>query len=55
MIITSASIPEPIATVSQPQAIIACRSMGAGYHLITENEWMTVARNIEQVSNNWSS
>jgi hypothetical protein len=30
----------------------ACAS--AGGHLITNNEWMTIARNIELVSDNWS-
>lgn len=29
--------------------------MGAGYHLITNNEWMTIARNIEANGDNWSS
>ncbi|MDD2916724.1 MAG: type II secretion system protein [Candidatus Gracilibacteria bacterium] len=52
-----ASIPNkyPIADITQPQAITACQSMGAGYHLITNNEWMTVARNIEQQGDNWST
>ena len=29
--------------------------MGAGYHLITNNEWMTIARNIEANPTNWSN
>ncbi|EKE27816.1 MAG: hypothetical protein ACD_3C00145G0002 [uncultured bacterium (gcode 4)] len=45
----------PIATITQPQAITACKSLWSWYHLVTENEWMTVARNIEQHWNNWSS
>lgn len=53
------SIPNkyPIADINQPQAITACQSMGkpGEYHLITNNEWMTVARNIEQVGDNWST
>lgn len=36
-----------------------CEALGTGYHLITNNEWMTVARNIETntvyQSYNWSS
>ncbi|EKE28016.1 MAG: hypothetical protein ACD_3C00111G0033 [uncultured bacterium (gcode 4)] len=44
-----------IVNVTQPQAITACRSMWVWYHLITENEWMTIARNIELSSNNWTS
>lgn len=45
----------PIADISQQQAIDACKSMGAGYHLTTNNEWMTIARNIESNAKNWSS
>jgi len=45
----------PIVTLSQEQAMSGCQSMGEGYHLITNNEWMTIARNIEQVGSNWSS
>jgi type II secretory pathway pseudopilin PulG len=44
----------PIADVSQSWAIESCKSMWAGYHLITNNEWMTIARNIESVWSNWS-
>jgi hypothetical protein len=33
----------------------ACRNIGAGYALITNREWMAVARNIEAVATNWSS
>jgi hypothetical protein len=43
----------PIATISQANAIKICKD--AWYHLITNNEWMTVARDIEQQANNWSS
>lgn len=44
----------PIADISQEQAISACRNMWEWYHLITNNEWMTIARNIEASSDNWS-
>jgi len=43
----------PLATISQTTSITACTSIGG--HLITNNEWMTLARNIEQVPSNWSS
>jgi len=33
----------------------ACESLGSNYHLITNDEWMTIARNIERVNNNWSA
>ncbi|MFA5917124.1 MAG: type II secretion system protein [Candidatus Gracilibacteria bacterium] len=44
----------PIADINQTQAIDACKSMGEGYHLITNNEWMTIARDIEANQVNWS-
>ena len=31
-----------------------CSSLGSGYHLITNPEWMTLARNIETTTYNWS-
>lgn len=45
----------PIANITQQQAIDACKSMWEWYHLITNNEWMTIARNIESNPDNWSS
>ncbi|MEX0895757.1 MAG: Ig-like domain-containing protein [Patescibacteria group bacterium] len=42
----------PIVHISQTQAISACP---AGYHLITNNEWMTIARNIEAQATNWAN
>lgn len=51
-----ASVPEntPIATLTQGQAIAACQSLGAGYHLVTNDEWMAAARSAESVAANWS-
>jgi len=43
----------PIANISQNNAKKECGRIGG--HLITNNEWMTIARNIEAVWNNWSS
>lgn len=43
----------PIVNLTQQQAITACASIGA--HLVTNNEWMTMARNVESVGSNWSS
>jgi formylglycine-generating enzyme required for sulfatase activity len=53
--ITLVSTPEgsPIAKIKQTEAIAACESIGG--HLITNNEWMTIVRNIELVPSNWSS
>jgi flagellin-like protein len=49
----------PIAHIQQSNssefdAKNACESIPGG-HLITNNEWMTIVRNIELVSSNWSS
>ncbi|MBP9758784.1 SUMF1/EgtB/PvdO family nonheme iron enzyme, partial [Candidatus Dojkabacteria bacterium] len=41
--------------VSQTAAMTACSNLGAKYHLITNREWMTIARNLEQVPSNWTS
>ncbi len=44
----------PIADINQEEAIASCKSMWKGYHLMTNNEWMTIARNIEANPTNWS-
>ena len=44
----------PIATLTHTQAIAACQSLGAGYHLVTNDEWMAAARSAESVADNWS-
>lgn len=41
----------PIANISQATAISYCQAIGG--HLITNAEWMTIARNLEQVASNW--
>jgi hypothetical protein len=38
--------------VSQGEAQLACQSLGDGYHLVSENEWMTMAENIIRVADN---
>jgi len=45
----------PIAGITQQQAIDSCKSIWSWYHLITNNEWMSIARNIEQQPVNWSN
>ncbi len=45
----------PITNISQKEAIDACKKLGKGYHLITNNEWMTIARQIEFEKNNWKN
>jgi parallel beta-helix repeat protein len=38
--------------VSQGEASLACQAEGGGYHLITENEWLTIAENVIRVIDN---
>ena len=41
----------PIAGITHTQALTACP---AGDHIITNDEWMTIARDAEQVNANWT-
>ena len=36
-------------------AVEACEGLGTGYSLISNEEWMTIARSIESVPENWDS
>jgi len=38
--------------ISQGEAQIACQNIDSGYHLISENEWLTIAENIMRVAEN---
>ena len=40
------------ANISQGEAQAACQTIGSGYHLLGENEWLTMAENILQVAGN---
>jgi hypothetical protein len=42
----------PLVNISQGEAQFACQSIGLGYHLLSENEWMTIADNIIKVGDN---
>jgi len=42
----------PIAGITHIEALTACP---AGFHLITNDEWMAMARDAEQVNSNWSN
>jgi len=47
----------PIANISQTNSITRCSAVtvgGGAAHLITNNEWMTIARNAEAQTANWS-
>lgn len=43
----------PYVDISQEDSVIKCQDLGVGYDLITNDEWQTVAQNIELVSENW--
>ncbi|MFK7872902.1 MAG: hypothetical protein AB8C84_06970 [Oligoflexales bacterium] len=50
----SAAAGIPWVNINQTIAISECASIGANYHLITNEEWMTIAANIAEVDENWS-
>lgn len=41
-------------TISQSDAISKCASLGSGFHLVSNPEWMTIAANVAAQGNNWS-
>lgn len=45
----------PWRMIDQDRARLACQGLGAGYQLITNAQWMTIANDIEGVASNWSS
>lgn len=45
----------PWTNISTPQAVSECQALGTGFDLINNEQWQTVARNIESVASNWSS
>ena len=51
--LTSVAAGSPVVTVNLCAANKAC--VNSGGHLITNDEWMTIARNAEQVAANWQS
>ncbi len=42
----------PLVHITQTQALTSCPT---GYHLITNDEWMTIARNVEAQTANWAN
>ena len=52
---TSQAASAPWVSISQETSRDECRELGAGYRLISEAEWMTIAENIARVNSNWSS
>ncbi len=44
----------PVGGITRGDAITKCQGIGEGYDLMTNDEWQTIARNIESVDSNWS-
>lgn len=45
----------PWVNVTRPQAIAECQALGAGYDLITNAQWQSIAQNAELKNTNWTS
>jgi formylglycine-generating enzyme required for sulfatase activity len=52
---TSQAASNPWVMINQSNAKTACTSLGTGYDLISNPEWMTIAHEIEKTAANWSS
>ena len=44
----------PWVNINQINAKAECQSLGANYDLISNPEWMAIARNVENVASNWT-
>ena len=51
---TSTASGTPWVSINQTDAANACSALGSGAHLITNAEWMILARDIESIPSNWS-
>ena len=45
----------PYTDINHNNSITKCTDIGAGYDLITNDEWQSIARNIELVGSNWKN
>jgi len=52
---TSQASGTPWVYISRNQARTQCENLGPRYSLITNAQWQTIARNIEQVAENWQT
>jgi formylglycine-generating enzyme required for sulfatase activity len=52
--VTSKAASKPLTQVYQTEARQLCANLGANYQLITDAQWVTIARNAENVSSNWA-
>ena len=46
---------KPYRDINRDESITKCQNMGTGYDLITNDEWQSIARNIELVGSNWKN
>jgi len=44
----------PWTTIDRPTARSKCQALGAGYDMISNDQWQTIARNIAGIGSNWS-
>ena len=51
---TSQAASTPWVAISQVSSKSACNALGTGYDLISNPEWITIAREIEKTDSNWS-
>ncbi len=52
---TSQAAKTPWVSINQTEARVACSSLGSGYYLITDAEWLTIARLAESNPSNWAN
>ena len=45
----------PWVSINRNDTRAKCAALGTGYSLITNDQWQTIARNIEQVAENWEN
>ena len=45
----------PWVSISQQDSITKCNAIGPGYHLINNDEWMTIGANVAARASNWTS
>jgi formylglycine-generating enzyme required for sulfatase activity len=50
---TSQAASTPWVSISQTSAKTACTALGAGYDLISNPEWLTIAYDVEATASNW--
>jgi len=51
----SVEVSLPWASISANDSATKCEALGAKYHLISNEEWMAIARDIENVPANWTT